>query len=145
MPTADESYDFHDQIGHLLRRAYQRHVAIFQESIPDSDLTAAQFVALCAVKEMGGCSLNDVVKATAIDQATIRGVVDRLKSRNLLVVTPDSTDRRKLTIRITSKGLGLIEKTVPFAGQVTEDTYGDLNQGERVALMFLLRKMLGMP
>lgn len=127
-----------------MRRAYQRHVALFQESIPDSDLTAAQFVALCAVKEMGSCSLNDVVKTTAIDQATIRGVVDRLKSRNLVAVTPDSADRRKLTIRITSKGLSLIGRTVPFAMGVTESTYGDLNQGERVALMFLLRKMLGL-
>ena len=27
-------YRFTDQIGHLLRRAYQRHVAIFQETVP---------------------------------------------------------------------------------------------------------------
>lgn len=144
MPSPDDSYDFHDQIGHLLRRAYQRHVAIFQDFIPDSDLTAAQFVMLCTVKEMGGCSLNDVVKTTAIDQGTIRGVADRLKSRGLLAVAPDSTDRRKLTLRITSKGLSLIEKTIPFAKDVTENTYGDLNQGERIALLFLLRKMMSM-
>src|SRR5690349_3155479 len=31
MPSHKDSYDFHDQVGHLLRRAYQRHVSIFQE------------------------------------------------------------------------------------------------------------------
>lgn len=136
------SYDFHDQIGHLLRRAYQRHVSIFQEAIPDSDLTAAQFVTLCAVKEQKSCSLNDIVKATAIDQATIRGVVERLKARELIEVGADPSDGRKLVVRPTPMGLALIERTVPFATEVTERTYGPLNAGERVALLFLLRKMM---
>jgi MarR family transcriptional regulator, lower aerobic nicotinate degradation pathway regulator len=142
MPSPKDSYDFHDQVGHLLRRAYQHHVAIFQEAIPDSDLTAAQFVTLCAVKEKQGCSLNDIVKATAIDQATIRGVVERLKTRALIEVLPDPSDGRKLLVRATAAGLALIERTVPFAKQVTERTYGPLNAGERVALLFLLRKMM---
>lgn len=142
MPSHKDSYDFHDQVGHLLRRAYQRHVSIFQEAIPDSDLTAAQFVTLCAVKETQGCSLNDIVKATAIDQATIRGVIERLKTRALIEVLPDPTDGRKLLVRTTAAGIALIERTVPFAKQVTERTYGTLNAGERVGLLFLLRKMM---
>ncbi|MGU4701496.1 MarR family transcriptional regulator [Burkholderia cepacia] len=143
MPASADSYDFHDQVGHLLRRAYQQHVAIFQEAIPDSDLTSAQFVALCAVREIGACSLNDIVKATAIDQATIRGVVERLKARALIHVTHDPSDGRKLLVQATQSGLALIERTVPFAKQVTERTFGRLNAGERVALTFLLRKMTG--
>lgn len=142
MTSRKDSYDFHDQIGHLLRRAYQRHVAIFQDAIPDSDLTAAQFVALCTVKEKQSCSLNDIVKTTAIDQATIRGVVERLKARKLIEVKPDPNDGRKLLVQATEDGLALINRTVPFAKEVTERTYGTLNPGERVALLFLLRKMM---
>jgi DNA-binding MarR family transcriptional regulator len=143
MTSSNDNYDFHDQIGHLLRRAYQRHVAIFQEAIPDSDLTAAQFVTLCAVREHKTCSLNEIVKTTAIDQATIRGVVDRLKTRGLVAVSADPSDGRKLLVRATSQGLTLIDRTVPFAKDVTERTYGELNPAERVALTFLLRKMMG--
>jgi DNA-binding MarR family transcriptional regulator len=143
MPDDYPAYDFHDQIGHLLRRAYQRHVAIFQEAIPDSELTAAQFVTLCSVKDAPGCSLNDVVKSTAIDQATIRGVVDRLRSRSLLEVNPDPNDGRKLIIDITEAGRMLVERTIPFAFAVTTRTYGTLNPAECVALLFLLRKMIG--
>jgi DNA-binding MarR family transcriptional regulator len=142
MSPRNDFYDFHDQIGHLLRRAYQRHVAIFQEAIPDSHLTAAQFVALSTVKGCEGCSLNDIVKTTAIDQATIRGVIERLKARKLVEVLPDPTDGRKLVVRATTRGEELIDETVPFAAQVTERTYGALNPGERVALQYLLRKML---
>jgi DNA-binding MarR family transcriptional regulator len=137
-----DSYDFHVQVGHLLRRAYQRHVAIFQAAIPDSDLTAAQFVALCAVQENQGCSLNDIVKTTAIDQATIRGVVERLKARSLIEVSADPSDGRKVLVSATEAGHALIARTVPFAREVTERTYGSLNPGEQVALQYLLRKML---
>lgn len=137
----DDGYAFTEQVGHLLRRAYQRHVAIFQQTIPDSQLTAAQFVVMCAVREQGSCSLSEIARATAIDQATVRGIIERLKARELIVVSHDATDRRKVVVLVTPAGLALIDETVPFARDITEQTFGDLNPAERVALLFLLRKM----
>ncbi|WP_144640833.1 MarR family winged helix-turn-helix transcriptional regulator [Bordetella genomosp. 13] len=139
--TSGLSYQFPDQVGHLLRRAYQRHMAIFQQTIPDSQLTAAQFVVLCAVRDRQACSLVEVVKATAIDQATVRGVIERLKARELLEVSHDPADRRKVLVTLTEAGQALVAEMVPFAQRITESTFGDLNPGERVAIVYLLRKM----
>ncbi|QEZ48410.1 MarR family winged helix-turn-helix transcriptional regulator [Cupriavidus oxalaticus] len=143
-PSAGQTapdYDFTEQVGHLLRRAYQRHVAIFQQTIPDSQLTAAQFVVLCAVRDRQPCSLNEVVRATAIDQATVRGIIERLKARKLIAVSHDPNDRRKVVVTVTPGGLALIDETVPFAKQISEQTFGGLNPAERVAVTYLLRKM----
>ncbi|MHC3912227.1 HTH-type transcriptional repressor NicR [Achromobacter marplatensis] len=137
-----DGYLFSDQIGHLLRRVYQRHTALFQQYIPDSQLTAAQFVVLCSVRDNGASSLADLVKATVIDQATVRGVVDRLKQRELVQVDHDPVDRRKVVINLTRIGRELVAQMEPFAKQITESTYGNLNPAERVALDFLLTKML---
>lgn len=134
-------YQFSEQVGHLLRRAYQRHVAIFQQTIPDSQLTAAQFVVLCAVRDQGSCSLSEVVRITAIDQATVRGVMERLKTRDLLLVAQDVSDRRKVMVTLTDGGRALVGQMVPFAEKITVDTFGDLNPAERVAMLYLLRKM----
>lgn len=134
-------YVFSEQVGHLLRRVYQRHVAIFQQNIPDSQLTAAQFVTMCAIQEYAPCSLTEIVKATAIDQATIRGIIERLKARELITVTHDAKDKRKLTVSLTPAGTSLVNATIPFAHQITETTFGNLNPAERLALMHLLRKM----
>jgi DNA-binding MarR family transcriptional regulator len=134
-------YVFSEQVGHLLRRVYQRHVAIFQQNIPDSQLTAAQFVAMCAIQECAPCSLSEIVKATAIDQATVRGIVERLKARALITVTHDAEDKRKLMVALTPAGTRLVSATIPFAHQITESTFGNLNPAERLALMHLLRKM----
>jgi len=35
----------------------------------------------------------------------------------------------------------LIDQTVPFAKQVSEQTFGGLNPAERVAIVYLLRAM----
>jgi DNA-binding MarR family transcriptional regulator len=134
-------YDFSEQVGHLLRCAYQRHIALFQQTIPDTQLTAAQFVVLCAVKDSGACSLSEIVKRTAIDQATVRGVIDRLKARKLIAVRHDDVDRRKVLVSLTSVGLDLVGTMVPFAFEITEKTFNGFNPAERLALVYLLNKM----
>jgi DNA-binding MarR family transcriptional regulator len=139
---ADE-YVFSDQVGHLLRRAYQRHVAIFQQTISDSQLTAAQFVVLCAIRNFVSCSLSEIVKTTAIDQATMRGIIERLKAREVISVSHDANDRRKVLVSLTPAGVAIIDATVPAAFAVSEATFGNLNPAERVAILYLLRKMCG--
>lgn len=136
-----DDYDFTEQVGHLLRRAYQRHVAIFQQTIPDSQLTAGQFVVLCAIQAHTSCSLSEIARATAIDQATVRGIIERLKSRELIKVSHDARDRRKVVVLLTPAGQALIADVVPFALDISERTMRGLNPAERVALLYLLRKM----
>lgn len=140
-PSGNDDYDFTEQVGHLLRRAYQRHVAIFQQTIPDSQLTAGQFVVLCAIQEHESCSLSEIARSTAIDQATVRGIIERLKSRDLIVVSHDARDRRKVVVLLSPTGQALIDEVVPFAQDISERTMGGLNPAERVALVYLLRKM----
>lgn len=139
--SGSQDYDFSAQVGHLLRRAYQRHTALFQQIIPDTQLTAAQFVVLCAVRDSGACSLSEIVKRTAIDQATVRGVIDRLKVRKLIAVRHDEADRRKVLVSLMPSGLELVLSMVPFAFEITEKTFAGFNPAERLALVYLLQKM----
>ncbi|MDO6409044.1 MAG: MarR family winged helix-turn-helix transcriptional regulator [Pantoea sp.] len=140
-PTED-NYDYTQQVGHLLRKVYQRHVAIFQQHVGDSQITAVQFITLCALRDHGPSAQNDLVRYTAVDQATIRGVVERLKARDLVSLGPDPTDKRKVIVMLTEPGQALIQHTTDNAVRITEMTYGQLNPAERVALVYLLRKML---
>ena len=74
------AYQFSEQIGHLLRRAYQRHMAIFQETVPDSTLTPSQFVVLCTVRDHQSCEVGAIAAATALDEPSVRGIVERLET-----------------------------------------------------------------
>jgi DNA-binding MarR family transcriptional regulator len=83
------------------------------------------------------------VRATAVDQATIRGVVDRLKARSLVLLKRDPGDRRKVVIGLTKKGSAMLQQMYPKARAITEATLENLNPAERIALNFLLQKMMG--
>ncbi|PAU75175.1 MarR family winged helix-turn-helix transcriptional regulator [Halomonas salipaludis] len=141
LSPAEQGYDFSQQVGHLLRKAYQRHTAIFQRHSYDKQLTAIQFVTLCTVMERGASSLTEIVNATAIDPATIRGVIKRLKAREWITLTTDPGDQRKVMVVITEAGETLVENMVPIAKQISDQTMSNLNPAERIALLHLLEKM----
>lgn len=144
-PDVDASrteYRLSDQIGYLLRRAYQRHLAIFQEHVGDH-VTSVQFSTLCTLRDRGPMSQAELVAATAIDQATIRGILDRLRARGFVALGRDPADGRKVSVSVTAAGLRTLEEMIPVAERVTELTYGDLNPAERTALDFVLRKISG--
>ncbi|AYG62389.1 MarR family transcriptional regulator [Rhizobium jaguaris] len=138
---SQSGYNVTEQVGHLLRKAYQRHLSIFQEGTIDPDLTSVQFVTLCALHDLGPSSQVELVKATSVDQATIRGIVDRLKARGLIELSKDEADGRKVIISILPKGEALLQAMYPQARQISEKTMARLNPAERVALLFLLRKI----
>ncbi len=136
-------YAFSEQVGYLLRRAYQRHLAIFQAHACDPQLTSVQFSTLCALKDSGPQSQSALVRATGVDQATIRGIVERLKGRGLIQLSKDSHDARKVIISITAEGLELLAHMIPCARLITELTMDNLNPAERMALLHTLRRIAG--
>jgi DNA-binding MarR family transcriptional regulator len=134
-------YRFTEQVGHLLRKAYQRHLSIFQNNASDPNLTAVQFVTLCTLHDRGPSSQAELVKATAVDQATIRGIVDRLRSRGLIEVSKDASDGRKVMMSLLPEGEAVLKQMYPRAHLITAKTMDRLNSAEQVALLFLLRKI----
>jgi DNA-binding MarR family transcriptional regulator len=139
----EEPYVFSDQVGYLLRRAYQRHLAIFQANAGDPPLTSVQFSTLCALKDNGPQSQGELVKATSVDQGTIRGIIDRLKVRGLIAFSRDREDARKVIVSITAAGQQVLERMVPHARAVSELTMKPLNPAERMALLHTLRLLIG--
>jgi DNA-binding MarR family transcriptional regulator len=81
------------------------------------------------------------VKATSVDQATIRGIVERLKARGLIDLSKDEADGRKVVISLLPKGEALLQDMYPQAYLISEKTVARLNPAERIALLYLLRKI----
>ena len=64
------------------------------------------------LSEVGGCSQNFLGRLTAMDAATIKGVVDRLMKRGYIESTPSATDRRRVLITLTAAGKKAYERGV---------------------------------
>ena len=136
-----DGYLVEDQVGFLLRRAHQRHAALFQEQMADADLTPTQFTALIKVVELGRVTQNHLGRLAAMDPATIQGVVKRLIVRGFVRRTPDPLDRRTAVLAPTPAGVDAIGRAVPGARAVTEATLQPLDAEERARLLALLRRL----
>ena len=134
------AYRLEDQIGFVIRKAAQRHGAIFAKLMIEQ-LTPTQWAALVKINELKAVSQNQLGRETAMDVATIKGVVDRLIKRNLLAIRADPADSRRNHIRLTAEGRTLVRSGTPVAMRITEDTWKRLTFGERQMLLELLRKI----
>lgn len=139
MTVTPPAYLLDEQIGYLLRRVTQRHLAIFSEAIPE--LTTTQFAALAKLVELGPQSQNTLGRATSMDAATIKGVVDRLSRDGLVTTTADPVDRRRRTVSITAKGAALHAGLIARALKVSSRTLAPLTAEERGHLVALLSRL----
>ncbi|WP_246479463.1 MarR family winged helix-turn-helix transcriptional regulator [Kaustia mangrovi] len=133
-------YVLEEQAGFLLRQVNQRHTVIFAELMPDG-LTPTQFSAMVKLYEIGPCSQNHLGRLTAMDAATIKGVISRLRERGFARTTPDETDKRRLLVTLTPEGEAAIETALPRAREITERTLAPLSPGERNTFLSLLKKL----
>jgi DNA-binding MarR family transcriptional regulator len=139
-PSRDAtSYQLDLQIGFVLRRATQRHLAIFGQIIPD--LTPTQFAALAKLHEVGPLSQNALGRLVAMDAATIKGVVDRLVARGLLETARDPTDRRRTIVDLSAEGRAAYQAFETAAENITTETLAPLSPDEQAQLLALLARI----
>jgi len=129
-----------DQIGFLLRQVSQRHAALFSAAM-GAELMTTRWAALSKLAEAGPLSQNRLGRMTAMDAATIKGVIDRLLRRSLVSTTADPTDGRRLLVNLTEAGRSLAMALVPQAEAVTRDTLAPLDATEQHQLKALLRRL----
>ncbi len=134
------AYRLEEQVGFLLRKANQRHTAIFARHIP-GDLTPMQLAAMAKLADLGECSQNYLGRLIAIDAATIKGVVDRLTARGLVVTRPDETDRRRMVVALSPKGRQIAAQAFEVAREISAQTLNPLSAEEQRMLLQILLKI----
>ena len=139
--SAAEGYVLEEQIGHLLRRAHQRHGAIFQEKIGDNQLTPLQFAALIKLRDMDGVSQNQLGRMTAMDAATMQGVILRLLARGLIERRRDPADRRRLQLSLSESGLALVDECAEIGLEISAQTLAPLDPKDRRLFLDLLNRL----
>jgi|SRR5579872_3186756 len=137
---AAPAYVLDEQVGFILRLVIQRHTNIFLARI-GCDLTQTQWAALARLHELGPVSQNQLGRMTAMDVATIKGVVDRLVQKGLVVRRSDSADARRNLIALTRKGQVQAESHFSDALAISQETLAPLSVAERTTFLRLLAKL----
>lgn len=134
-------YVLEEQVGHLMRRAYQRHLALFQGIMGEEGPTSMQFAALVTLWRRGPLSQNLLGRLLAMDPPTIKGVVARLMARGLVERRRDAGDARLLRVALTPAALAALPGWVERAKAITAATLAPLPPVEQARLVGLLRRL----
>ena len=130
-----------------MRRAHQRHTQIFQDGIAELALTPTQFAALVKIRDeahsgsRSGVSQNQLGRLTAMDPATIQGVIQRLEARKLILRETDPEDGRRAILRLTASGEALLDDALVRARAITDATLSPLSPSDRQVFLALLKKL----
>src|SRR5687767_10919738 len=119
--TVPKRYVMEEQVGFLMRVAMQRHTAIFMSRMVH-DLTQTQFATLAKLVEVGTCSQNHLGRLIYLDAATIKGVIDRLRARKLVMIEGNPEDRRRSMIATTNTGRRIAAEAIAMAHKITKET-----------------------
>lgn len=135
-----QSYVLDEQVGFILRQVQQRHTALFTSYL-GGGLTPTQWAVVAKLAEVGDLSQNLLGRQTAMDNVTIKGVVDRLVKRGLVVTKRDVADPRRFSISLSPEGRAVYAEGVEPALRATRETLEPLDKDEREELLCLLSKL----
>lgn len=97
---------------------------------------------MAKLHEAGALSQNELGRQAAMDAATIKGVIDRLRKRGLISTRRDDRDQRRIYLDLTTEGRNRYLVQVAKAATVTAHTVSSLNEAEHAQLVSLLKKLV---
>jgi MarR family transcriptional regulator, lower aerobic nicotinate degradation pathway regulator len=143
--VAAAAYVLEHQVGFLLRCAHQRASETFNAVMGRFGVTPRQFAALAKLDDLGSVSQNQLGRLTAMDPATISGVIARLAARGLVAQSADPRDGRQLALGLTAAGAEVIRAMKAVAAEVSQRTLAALSEEEAGAFLKALSKIGQMP
>jgi DNA-binding MarR family transcriptional regulator len=135
------SYRLEAQIGFVLRRAHQKATGIFNAVMGEFGITPTQFAALARLHDAGRVSQIELGRLTAMDPATIWGVVNRLARQGYVAQSPAPDDGRLVIVELTDAGRKATLRMKAVAAEVSRETLRSFTDEEAKQLLALLSRL----
>ena len=124
--------------SHLIHRALQLALDIYNEESAASGLTQRQFAVLEAASHNAGLTQTDLVKATGIDRSTLADHVARMTAKGLLMRERSVLDARAMTVKVSEEGLAALEAARPCVAAADKRILALLPKSRRDSFLEIL-------
>ncbi len=123
-----------------------RHFADSSNSaLADFDLEWWEYDVLSALRRIGKpyiCAVNSMNDILPLTSGALTHRLNRLVDRKLVTRRGDDDDRRRVLVKLTSKGLRLVNNAATARFQAAESTVDSLSETDRASLDRILDKLL---
>jgi DNA-binding MarR family transcriptional regulator len=131
-----------EPVSLLIGAARRRMKRAVTERVRTHGLTSQQFWVLVHIDEVEGASLSEVATRLRIDVPTTSRAVTALLARKLVRAEGDTSDRRRLRLKLSPLGKEKIAPMRALAAELRGATVAGLSREEEETLRSLLRKII---
>lgn len=142
MPTKTDHPDALSRFtGSLVRRAQQRHLAVWQ-SLVSTEITSVQYAALEILHRTPGVNQRQLGDELDVDRSTIADLVARMVRNELIERSDDPVDKRSYVLFLTPAGKKQLSTLRPHVEEVERILTAKLSSAETRELRRLLLALL---
>ncbi|CAG9203211.1 Transcriptional regulator, MarR family [Paraburkholderia sabiae] len=127
--------------GSLVRRAQQRHVAVWLSEV-SADITSVQYAALEILQKTPGINQRQLGDELDVDRSTIADLTARMVRNGLIERSDDPDDKRSYVLFLTTAGKKQLAILRPRVEEVERILTAKLSQRESGELKRLLAALL---
>jgi DNA-binding MarR family transcriptional regulator len=138
----NHSFDLAAAPGHLIRRAHQISVAVFNAHLAAADVTPVQFAILNALSDTPGADQITLANRVAFDPATSGSVIGRLESKGWVERRADPVDRRRKLLVLTPQGLQALAGMKSAVAAVQAEILSPLSPAQQSQFMLLISQLV---
>jgi len=136
--------DLLEKPGHLIRRAHQMSVAVFETQAAPYNITAPQHVVMTALYKHPGIDQVTLAGLVALDKVTTGNIVARLAGRGLVRRDKSAHDARARSLFLSDEGTAMLLEMQNVVRKAQKTLLARLSPEEQKTLLSLLRQMMGM-
>jgi MarR family transcriptional regulator, lower aerobic nicotinate degradation pathway regulator len=140
MMTAHETVD--SVLGKMIAFLYRYSRGYSKKILEHSPLvTADDFTYLAILNGRGSLTKTELIDMNIHEKTTGTEIIKRLLKNGLVEQKEDETDKRSKRLLLTHKGRSALYASFPGMGKVATLVAGNLSEGEKMQLLYLLNKL----
>ncbi|MBD3267333.1 MarR family transcriptional regulator [bacterium] len=107
-------------------------------------LTSPQLLILKELSHSNEFSVGTLAKNVNLSNGTVTDILDRMEKRGFVQRTRSTTDKRRVYVKITDMGLGILKQTPSLLQEKFKKEFEKLEDWEKHLLLSSLQRIAGM-
>ncbi len=133
--------DLSDYLPYLINRVGAAFVGGYERDLAQHGVSIAMWRVLAGLSTNGKQRQIDVAEITSIDVSTISRLITRLVSLGLVTRTRSETNNREVSVELSPKGRGLVNRLIPLARQLESAATAGISEADLAITRETLRRM----
>jgi len=136
------NYSMRNSVGYLMRICTNRLLPQMEALFQDQELTFSQWTTLVALHDGRVSTAGDLAHNICHDAGSLTRLIDQMVTRGLVARSRSETDRRVVTLALTSPGRKLVEALAPKVMNFWNGLLSGFSHDEIDTLIDLLTRLV---